>query len=152
MVFLDHKLLCYKLRLSFLKLMIIHNFFQSILMQPNCTSAKIAILSKHQRWRYLIYWPYIRDIRPIFRGLASLLSRRAGLQLFSARFTFVIWFFSMLKQNLKFLREQALNKSLSWLQPCFSEMSWSILVRFMKHLSVGVKESRQRGKNIVHVI
>ena len=38
------------------------------------------------------------------------------------------------------------------LQPCFSEMSWSILVRFMKNLSVGVKESRQRGKNIVHVI
>ena len=91
--------------------MIIHNFFQSILMQPNCIGAKIAILSKHQRWRYLIYWPYIRDIGPIFRGLASLLSRRAGLQLFSARFTFVIWFFSMLKQNLKFLREQALNKS-----------------------------------------
>ena len=76
-------------------------------MQPNCTGAKNAILIKHQRWSYLIYWPYIRDIRPTFRGVASLLSRRAGLRLFSARLTFVIWFFLILKQNLKFLGEQA---------------------------------------------
>ena len=49
MITIDHKVLRYKLRLSFLKVITAQNFFLPVLMQPNCTSAKIAILSKHQR-------------------------------------------------------------------------------------------------------
>ena len=91
-------------------------FFSIHLIQSNSISAKIAILSliwrsKHQGWCYWIYWPYVRDIRPTFRGVASLWSCRADLRLFSARLTFIIWLLQMYKQKLKFLKEQANNKS-----------------------------------------
>ena len=78
MVFLRHKLLCCNLQLSLQKNWLsFSTFFQSILMQSNSISAKIAILSliwrsNHQRWCCWIYWPYVRDIRPALRGVASL--------------------------------------------------------------------------------
>ena len=130
MVFLRHKLLCCNLQLSLQKNWLsFSTFFQSILMQSNSISAKIAILSliwrsNHQRWCCWIYWPYVRDIRPTLRGVASLSSRGPGLQLFSARLTFLIWLLQMLKQKLKFLRKKAYNKSKSWLQrPAFNQTS-----------------------------
>ena len=87
-------------------------FSQSIFMQSNSISAKIAILNlvwrnELQRRCYWIYWPYVRDIRPALRGIASLSSRRPGLQLFTARLTFLIRLLQMSKQKLNFLIDQA---------------------------------------------
>ena len=75
MTLLHHELLD-KLRLSLQEKFVI-DFFWSILIQANSISAKIAIQSliwrsKYQWLCYRIYWPYVRDIRPTFWGVASL--------------------------------------------------------------------------------